>query len=191
MPRSKIMRTFIAIEIPNEIKKEMAEAQSRLRGSSVEASWTRPEGIHLTLKFLGEVEESRMPEIMNALTSAVQGMGRFRLEMTGVGAFPNPKSARVVWIGVSGDIERLITLQSSVEEAMAGLGTEREDRKFTPHLTLGRIKYIRSRDAWVSALDSMKDIRLSGFDVDAVSLMKSELKRTGAVYTEIGRVELT
>jgi 2'-5' RNA ligase len=67
---------------------------------------------------------------------------------------------------------------------------EREDRKFTPHLTLGRIKYIRSRDAWVNALDAMKDIRLSSFDVQAVSLMKSELQRSGAVYTEIGRVEL-
>jgi len=184
------MRTFIAIEIPDEIKKEMAEAQSRLKGSGVEAGWTKPEGIHLTLKFLGEVEESRVPEIMDALTSAIQGMGRFRLEIAGAGAFPNPKSARVVWIGVSGDIERLITLQSSVEEAMAGLGMEREDRKFTPHLTLGRIKYIRSRDAWVSALEGIKDVKLDGFDVNAVSLMKSELKRTGAVYAEIGRVEL-
>ncbi len=184
------MRTFIAIEIPDEVKKQMAEAQGRLKGSGVEASWTRPEGIHLTLKFLGEVEESRIPEIMDALTRAVKGTGGFRLEITGVGAFPNPKSARVVWIGVSGDLERLTALQSSVEEAMAGLGMEREDRKFTPHLTLGRIKYIRLRDAWVSALDAMKDIRLAGFDVDAVSLMKSELKRSGAVYTEIGRVEL-
>jgi 2'-5' RNA ligase len=83
-----------------------------------------------------------------------------------------------------------MALQSSVEEAMAGLGMERENRKFTPHLTLGRIKYIRSRDAWVNALDAMKDIRLSSFDVEAVSLMKSELQRSGAVYTEIGRVEL-
>lgn len=191
IPHSTLdMRTFIAIEIPDEVKKQMAEAQGRLKGSGVEASWTRPEGIHLTLKFLGEVEESRIPEIMDALTRAVKGTGGFRLEITGVGAFPNPKSARVVWIGVSGDLERLTALQSSVEEAMAGLGMEREDRKFTPHLTLGRIKYIRLRDAWVSALDAMKDIRLAGFDVDAVSLMKSELKRSGAVYTEIGRVEL-
>ena len=184
------MRTFIAIELPAEIKKEMAEVQGRLKGTGVDAGWTRPEGIHLTLKFLGEVEEQRMPEIMDALTSAVKGMGRFRIEIGGVGAFPNPKNARVVWIGVSGDIEKLAALQASVEEAMAGPGMEREERKFTPHLTLGRIKYIRSRDAWMSALDALKDIQLPGLDVDAVSLMKSELKRSGAVYTEIGRVEL-
>ena len=184
------MRIFIAIEIPAEIKKRMAEAQGRLKVSGVEASWTRPEGIHLTLKFLGEVVEQRIPEVMNALALAVKGMDRFRIEIAGVGAFPNPKNARVVWIGVSGDIERLSSLQSSVEEAMSGMGMEREDRKFTPHLTLGRIKYIRSRDAWVNALDAMKDIRLSGFDAEAVSLMKSELQRSGAVYAEIGRVEL-
>ena len=184
------MRTFIAIEIPAEIKKGMAEAQGRLKVSGVEAGWTRPEGIHLTLKFLGDVGEQRIPEVMNALTRAVIGMNRFRLEITGAGAFPNPRSARVAWIGVSGDLERLMALQSSVEEAMAGFGMERENRKFTPHLTLGRIKYIRSRDAWVNALDAMKDIRLSSFDVEAVSLMKSELQRSGAVYAEIGRVEL-
>ncbi len=184
------MRTFIAIEIPAEIKKEMAEVQSRLKGPGVDASWTRPEGIHLTLKFLGEVEEPRIPEIMDSLTRAIGGAGGFRLEVVGVGTFPNPRNARVAWIGVSGDIERLMALQSSVEEAMAGLGMEREDRKFTPHLTLGRIKYIRSRDAWVNALDAMKDIRLSSFNVEAVSLMKSELQPSGAVYTEIGRVEL-
>ncbi len=192
IPHSTLdMRTFIAIEIPDEVKKQMAEAQDRLKGSGVEASWTRPEGIHLTLKFLGEVKEQRIPEVMNALASAAAGMGRFRIEVIGGGAFPNQKNARVVWIGVSGDLDRLMALQSTVEEAMAGLGMEREDRKFTPHLTLGRINYIRSRDAWVGALDALKDIRLSGFEVNAVSLMKSELKRSGAVYTEIGRVELT
>src|SRR3990170_3254347 len=126
------MRTFIAIEIPAEIKKGMAEAQGRLKVSGVEAGWTRPEGIHLTLKFLGDVVEQRIPEIMNALALAVKGMDRFRIEIAGVGAFPNPKNAR----------------------------------------------------------DAMKDIRLSSFDVEAVSLMKSELQRSGAVYTEIGRVEL-
>jgi 2'-5' RNA ligase len=184
------MRTFIAIEIPAEIKKGMAEAQGRLKVSGVEAGWTRPEGIHLTLKFLGDVGEQKIAEVINALSRAVNGMNRFRLEIAGAGAFPNPRNARVAWVGVAGDIEKLSVLQSSVEEAMAGLGMEREDRKFTPHLTLGRIKHIRSRDAWVNALDAIKDIRLSGFDVEAVSLMKSELQRSGAVYTEIGRVGL-
>ncbi|MEK6699325.1 MAG: RNA 2',3'-cyclic phosphodiesterase [Nitrospirota bacterium] len=184
------MRTFIAIEIPDEIKREMARAQEQLKRSGVEAGWTRPEGIHLTLKFLGEVEESRIPDIMAALTGAARNTGGFRIEIAGAGAFPNPKNARVVWLGISGDRDKLATLQAAVEEAMVGLGMEREDRAFTPHLTLGRIKDIRSRDPWLAALNEMKDIRLTGFEVDHISLMRSELKPSGAVYTEIGKVEL-
>jgi 2'-5' RNA ligase len=184
------MRLFIAIEIPDDVKKLMAEAQAKLKGAAVDAGWTRPQGIHLTLKFLGEVPEPRAPELMTALTGAIKGTGDFRLDIAGAGAFPNPKSARVVWIGVSGETDKLAKLQVAVEDAMTGLGFPREDRAFTPHLTLGRIKYIRSRDAWLKALEEIKDIKLPSFDVHSVSLMKSELKRSGAVYTELGRVGL-
>lgn len=184
------MRTFIAIEIPEEVKLQIVEVQRGLKSSNVDASWPRPEGIHLTLKFLGEVPESKIPEIMSGLRTTAQGTGALRLEVAGIGTFPNTKTARVVWVGLSGDIEKLSGLQDSVEKAMTGIGFERENRKFTPHLTLGRIKYIRSRDAWLKALDGIKDIKLSGFDVSSVSLMKSELKPSGAVYTEVGRVEL-
>ncbi len=184
------MRLFIAIEIPAEIKKQMAEAQHRLRDAGVDASWPRPEGIHLTLKFLGEVPEQQVTDITNALNAAAGGSTKFHLDVAGVGTFPNAKNARVVWTGLSGDTERLKILQASVEDAMERIGMKREERPFTPHLTLGRIKYIRSRDRWLKALEEMKDISLSGFDVEAVSLMKSELKPSGAVYTEMGRANL-
>ncbi len=184
------MRTFIAIEIPEEIKGRLVELQRGLRSSGVDASWPRPEGIHLTLKFLGEVPEAKIPEIMSSLRSTAQGTGGFRLEVAGTGAFPNAKAARVVWVGLSGDVDKLNRLQDAVEKAMADIGFAREDRKFTPHLTLGRIKYIRSREAWLKTLDGIKDVKVAGFDVSAVSLMKSELNRSGAVYTEMGRVEL-
>ena len=185
------MRLFIAIELPDEIKAGLAEAQRRLRSSGVaDASWTRPEGIHLTLKFLGEAPDSKVPDLMNGLRQAAEGIGPFRLEVGGIGTFPNPKNARVVWVGLSGDLEKLSRLQAAVEETISEIGFERDERAFTPHLTLGRIKYIRSRGKWIEALDEVKDISLSGFDVAAVSLMKSELKPSGAVYTEMGRVEL-
>lgn len=184
------MRTFIAIEIPDAVKQEMAEAQEQLKRSGVEAGWTRPGGIHLTLKFLGEVPEARIEEVKTALVEAVEGKDGFRLEVSGAGAFPNVRNPRVVWIGVAGDLEKLTVLQSSVEQAMNGIGFEPEDRKFAPHLTLGRIKFVKSRDAWQRAFDTIKDVRLQEFDVAAVSLMKSDLKPSGAVYTEIAKVEL-
>jgi 2'-5' RNA ligase len=185
------MRTFIAIEIPDEIKAGLTEAQRSLRDSgAVDASWTRPEGIHLTLKFLGEVSETKVPDIMNGLRRAAEGIGPFRLEVIGMGTFPNPRNARVVWVGLSGDREKLSRLQAAVEETLSGIGFERDERPFTPHLTLGRIKYIRSRDKLLTALEEVKDVHLPGFDVSTVSLMKSELRPSGAVYTEMGRVEL-
>jgi 2'-5' RNA ligase len=185
------MRLFIAIEIPDEIKAGLTKAQRSLKEVGVvDAGWTRPEGIHLTLKFLGEVSEANVPDIMNGLRRAAEGTGPFRLDVVGIGTFPNPRNARVVWVGLSGDIEKLSRLQAGVEEAISSIGFERDERPFTPHLTLGRIKYIRSRDKWLKALEEVKDIRLPGFDVSTVSLMKSELKPSGAVYTEMGRVEL-
>ena len=184
------MRLFIAIEIPGEIKQKMADVQRRLRDTAVDAGWTRPEGIHLTLKFLGEITESKVPDIMGTLTRALGGTGGFRLEIERVGTFPSPKNARVVWVGVSGDVERLMNLQTAVEDAMAELGMERDDRLFTPHLTLGRIKYLRSKEKWLNILEEIKNIKLAGFDVKAVALMMSELRRTGAVYSEMGRIEL-
>jgi len=184
------MRAFIAIEIPDEIKREIVGLQEQLRETKVDASWPRPEGVHLTLKFLGETAEARIAEIMNGIRTAARGTGPFRLEVKGMGTFPNPRNARVVWIGFGGEIEKLTRLQVAVEDAMAFIGMAREERAFTPHLTVGRIKFIRARDKWLKALDEVKDIILPGFDVEAVSLMKSELKPSGAVYTEMGRVEL-
>jgi 2'-5' RNA ligase len=184
------MRTFIAIEIPEDVKEKMAGVQGELKIGGIDASWPRPEGIHLTLKFLGEVPESRIEEIKNALVSATAGMSRFRLEVRGTGAFPNARNARVVWVGLSGELAKLSGLQAAVEESLVRIGIEREDRPFKPHLTLARIKYIRSKEAWLRALDQVKNITLPGFEVKAVSVMKSELKRTGAEYREMARVEL-
>lgn len=167
----------------------MAEVQRRLKNTGVDASWPRTEGMHLTLKFLGEIPESQVPDINAALIAAVGNTSRFRLVIEGVGAFPNPRNARVVWIGISGDVEKLMTLQTVVEDAMVQLGMERENRAFKPHITLGRIKYIRSKQSWMGALEQVKDVKLPGFEVNTVSLMKSELKRTGAEYTEIAKVE--
>ena len=184
------MRLFIAIEIPEDIKKLITEVQGKIKGSGVHANWTRPEGVHFTLKFLGEVPESKVGAIMTSLTSTCKGINTFQLEISNAGAFPNIRNPRVIWLGISGETGPLAKIQVSIEEGMANLGFEREKRKFSPHLTLARIKYLKEHDNWQKALDSVKDIRFPEFAVDHVSLMKSELKPSGAVYTEIGKVEL-
>lgn len=184
------MRAFIAVEIPEAIKEGMAAVQARLRSAGVDAGWSRPAGIHLTLKFLGEVGEERVPEIMQALALALIGTKRFRLCIEGVGTFPNPASARVVWLGVTGDVDKLVAVQAAVEQAVVGLGLEPDCRPYTPHLTLGRIRKIHKRDAWLKGLAAIGDFKLPGFDVTAASLIRSKLGPTGATYRELGRVSL-
>jgi 2'-5' RNA ligase len=184
------MRLFIAIELPDEIKQGIARVQEQLRKAGANAGWTRPEGIHLTLKFLGEVPDAKVQEIMQAIDGAVTGSGKLNLKVEGAGTFPNVKNPRVLWTGVTGDIEKLAALQTAVENAMTGLGFEREERKFSPHLTLGRIKFPKPQDNWQQKIERIKDVKLGGFEAGQVSLMKSELKREGAVYTELGRIEL-
>jgi 2'-5' RNA ligase len=184
------MRAFVAIEVPPTIRERMAAIQDRLRNAGAEASWTRPEGVHLTLKFLDEVREEQVPQIVRALSVAASGKGGFRLGIEGVGTFPNASSARVVWLGITGEVGQLAKLQAAVEQALVGLGLEPDDRPFTPHLTLARIKRIRKRDAWLKGLEALKNVKLPGFDVAAVSLIRSELRPAGAVYHEIGTVDL-
>jgi len=184
------MRLFIAIELPEEIKQGISRVQEQLKRSGANAGWTRPEGIHLTLKFLGEVEDAKVTGIIDALGLACRGTGQLRLEIAGVGAFPNVKVPRVLWIGVTGDTGKLAMLQAAVEDATERLGFEREARKFSPHLTLARIKFPKPRDNWAAVIESIKDIKLGEFDAGHISVMKSELRRDGAVYTEVGRVAL-
>lgn len=184
------MRTFISIELPDEIKQGIARVQEQLRKAGASAGWTRPEGIHLTLKFLGEVPDAKVQEIMQALDGAVKGSGKLNLKVEGAGTFPNVKNPRVLWVGVTGDIEKLAALQASVEDAMERLDFEHETRKFSPHLTLARIKFPKPRDNWQQIIEGIKDVKLGGFEAGQVRLMKSELKREGAVYTEVGRIEL-
>ena len=184
------MRLFIAIELPNEIKQGIAKVQEDLKKTGANAGWTRPEGMHLTLKFLGEVPEVKVPEIMQTLDDAAKGTGKLSLSIEGAGAFPHTKNPRVIWIGVGGDVKELGVLQAGIEEAMEKIGFEREARKFSPHLTLARIKFLKPRDNWQQRIEGIRDVNLGKFEAGQVSLMKSELKRDGAVYRSVGRVEL-
>ena len=183
-------RLFIAVELPEEALRAIERLQDGLvrtmPGDAVR--WVRPEGIHLTLKFLGDVPREQIDGIQAALGEAVRGHPPFALRAEGLGAFPNTRRPRVVWVGVEGDVRRLKELRNDVEEHVAPLGYPTEDRSFTPHLTLGRVQRDASRrelDAIGMAVETNTVGELARWQVDAVSLMRSELKPTGAVYTEV------
>ncbi len=150
--------------------------------------WVRPEGIHLTLKFLGDVPIDRIDQISITLKRICLEHVPFTVEVREFGCFPNFRRPRVLWIGVQDLSTRLSHLQGEIEDGLSKLGFEREARRFHPHLTVGRVKHFRDHresQRLATALEDVKIDDIGQLDVNDVSLMKSELKPTGAVYSRL------
>ncbi len=184
------MRLFVAINLPEPVRDQLWERTASLRDDVFPIRWVRPEGLHLTLKFLGDVAPSRESEIVGALAKAVDATRPFEMPMAGFGAFPTVERPRVVWAGCEA-VPPLELLQDRLERAMDALGFPLEGRAFRPHVTLGRAK----RDAKPSALAGLAgrldELEHQAFvDVRSIDLMESVLAREGARYTVRHAVEL-
>lgn len=188
------VRSFVAVELPEGLKEELLELTERLKsGDHRGVRWVDPRGIHLTLKFLGDVEVDRLDDITTALEEATRGISPFQLEVGGLGVPPNPRRARMAWVGMSGEIDRLQQLQQRVESSLGNIGFPAESRKFTPHLTLARVRDQVSLDERRSFghLIESTDFKVShNIMVDTVFLMKSQLTREGAIYSRLSSVGL-
>jgi 2'-5' RNA ligase len=190
----EVVRSFIAIELPEELKAELLRLQSKLREDSPGGvRWVAPNGIHLTLKFLGDVAADRLDEVILAMEEAAIGISPFRLEVKELGAFPNLSRVRVVWVGITGDTHRLADLARRIEFNVAQLGFPAEERSFKAHLTLARVGnrvWQDKRQRLGKLIAGVKFEASRGIEVDSINLMKSELTSEGAVYTRIGSVKL-
>ena len=189
-----MFRAFIAIVLSAELKRLISELQAELKRGipeMVSISWIRPEAMHLTLRFLGDIEESQVEAITDVLQMGAASLRPFTLEARGVGGFPSPARARVLWVGLSGDEEgmsALLNLQANIEEGVVTMGCMREDRPFTPHLTLARIKDGRASGPVRRLLMNESDRRVGEFHAGSVSLIKSEPRPTGSLYTSLVEV---
>jgi 2'-5' RNA ligase len=182
------MRCFVAIGINEEVRGKLVSLQQRL---SPFLSW-KPvefENLHLTLKFLGEVEDTRAEEILSALRSACSGFSRFEILLKGISAFPSPSQARVLWVGISEGGEKVISLFKAVDSELAKLGFSRE-RDFVPHVTLGRVKFVPRRKELMEMMQSLKSEEFGRTVVESVDFMKSVLTPKGPIYSVIGQVPL-
>lgn len=188
------IRSFIAIELPEEVKASLIQLQDELKLAGYTfVKWVDPKSIHLTLKFLGNISESKIAEVTRAIKEASEGIPPFQLEIGELGAFPNVRQPRVAWVGVGGEVDKLISLQQRIDTAFIPLGFTPESRPFTPHLTLARLREGASpRDRQ----DFGELVRKTPFEtkhkirVAAVNLMRSQLLPTGAVYTCLAVVGL-
>lgn len=189
------VRSFVAIELPPEVKSALVALEASLRQDKYTfVKWVDPESIHLTLKFLGSVTTDIVPRIARVIEKAVSDFPPFNLQIEGLGVFPNWRKPQVVWVGVGGETNDLMRLQKRVEESLELLGFPREDRPYQAHLTLGRL---REGSAPAERLDFSNFVRASkveirsSFEVRSVSLMKSQLTPTGAVYTRLAEATLS
>ena len=188
------IRTFIAIEMPAEIKESLSSLLTKLQPAKHPyVKWVPAEGIHLTLKFLGNIYPNQVPGLTEAINSAASGVTTFQLKLGGTGAFPNLQRPRVIWVSLTGDINRVKLLQQDIDVALSHLGFAREKRPFTPHLTLGRLKD-RATPVDKSRIGNLvASTELGGvptMTVTEVSLMRSILKPTGAEYSQLATATL-
>jgi RNA 2',3'-cyclic 3'-phosphodiesterase len=193
-PKSGDIRAFVAIELSQDILAALNRIQDTLKSADRNiAKWVDPRGIHLTLKFLGNIPVNQTESILFAVKKAASGVSPFSLAIAHPGAFPDLKRVRVVWVGLSGDLLVLQSLQGKVEQNLSTLGFPPEDRPFAPHLTLARV-HPEADPVHKQALGRL----ISQTSVDtpvsmmarSISLMRSQLTPAGAIYSRIGQVVL-
>ena len=189
------IRSFIAIPVPSAGIRALEDAVKKLDSTDIGGSvrWVRPEGIHLTLKFMGDIQAEMAERILVALPPAAAQFPPFELSISGLGVFPNPRRPRVLWAGVHGDLEILAALQLAVDDAVGKLGLPKEQRSFNPHLTLGRVR----RDVPEGQLRKIGEIVTDGqfpgtppWTADTVNLMRTELGPGGSKHYLVGSVPI-
>ena len=178
------MRLFVAVDLPADLRARLGAIQEALRPAPLHVRWARAGGIHLTLKFLGEVAAERLETVEAALREAGRGIRPFRLEAAGVGTFPEGGLPRVIWVGVCGDLEALTRLHEEIDRALEGIGFPAEERDYHPHLTLGRVKG-PGRGDWRSHIARSAHAPAGAFSVEEYVLFESRLGPQGPAYNAL------
>jgi RNA 2',3'-cyclic 3'-phosphodiesterase len=184
------LRTFIAVDIGKAIRDRAVALQEKLAQTSA-VKWVEHDNLHVTLLFLGEVEDREVPTVCRAVAEQVQKHRSFQLSIERVGCFPNPRRPRVLWIGVGDGAQELCALHDSLEPPLLDLGCyRREERKYTPHITLGRVKGDHPADKLAAALVKHAGWQGGQTTVGEVLVMSSELTPQGPIYTVLSRAKL-
>jgi len=187
---SQTIRSFIAIELPAAVIALLDRVQQELKALGLKARWVRPQNIHLTLKFLGNIDCAAIEEIGRAMAEAAGECAPFTLTVGGIGFFPGIRRPRVVWIGLGGATAVLLNLQGNLADRLAAVGFAKEKRSFKAHLTVGRIRQAVNPNILDQAVQAYSDIGNLKFSADRIILFESDLKPSGAVYSHLKLAEL-
>jgi 2'-5' RNA ligase len=188
--RESQARAFVAISLPDHVRQALEQLQAGVRSQGINASWTKPENLHLTLKFLGNILVQDMEPIISAMNQTIAGFSKFELDTGGLGVFPSVKKARVLWAGIGGRTDILESLWNSLESSLEVLGIKKQEHRFFPHITLGRIKRPIPPVELISLINECKDIRSRSFEPAGLDLFKSKLSPFGARYTRLFQAKI-
>ena len=178
------VRCFIAVEVKDpEVLKEFCLVQSRIASTGGNLKLVEEENIHLTLKFLGDVDEVKLEAVKSLVSST--SFPQFHMEIDGVGVFPNIRRPRTIWAAVTGGVQQLSEIFNSLESDLVDLGFRREGRGFSPHITLARVRGGRNREKMAEAILGLRDQPFGDFQVDRIYLKKSVLTSQGPIYSNI------
>ncbi|HEV8486925.1 MAG TPA: RNA 2',3'-cyclic phosphodiesterase [Blastocatellia bacterium] len=187
--RDDPIRTFICIEIPETVKERIADLQRELKQIDAQVSWVKPANIHLTLKFLGPVAPSRMAGVRHAVERAAGSCSPFEVEVSRTGCFPSPRNPKVLWVGLSNIPNQLQQLHQAMEDELARAGFARETKRFSPHLTIARVRSPRGAPAVAERLIA-STFPGQTFSATEVIVMRSDLNPSGSVYTPQALIQL-
>ncbi|PIU42143.1 MAG: RNA 2',3'-cyclic phosphodiesterase [Candidatus Omnitrophica bacterium CG07_land_8_20_14_0_80_42_15] len=184
-------RSFIAIELCSDIKEELASLIEKLKSSGADVKWVEPLNIHLTLKFLGGMSLDEIDTIKNVMDKTKNKFKAFQMSLSQVGAFPKLSYPRVIWVGVNDGKEKAKEIYDFLESELEKEFFEKEERPFSPHLTIGRVKSLKNKEALKSSIENLKFSSAKTSLVDHVTLFKSTLTPKGSIYTPIHVVKFT
>ncbi len=185
MEGAERLRVFVAIDLPPRVKAAIGSVSQQLAGIKGRIGWVKPQGVHLTLKFLGNVSPRQLERVKQALEASVGNIQPFSLQLTELGVFPNKNRPRVIWWGLTTNSPQLLQLYRSLENPLVKCGFPREKRRFTPHLTLGRVRELAQPQQLTEQMAKVKTPTLAPIAVSQLELMQSTLTGTGAVYKRL------
>ncbi|MBL7156718.1 MAG: RNA 2',3'-cyclic phosphodiesterase [Candidatus Omnitrophica bacterium] len=184
------MRTFIALELSDEIKEEFSRLEEKLKTAEADVKWVKPHNIHLTLKFLGDVEESKIGQIKNVLDGISAQNNSFEISLFKLGAFPNLNQLRVLWVGLEKGFSEAEKIANSIEDNLEKIGFPKEKRPFSAHFTLGRVKSGKNKNQLKELISSL-EVRPKSCVIKHITLFQSTLTPKGPIYASLHRAKLT
>ena len=185
-----LIRSFIAIELPKEIKEDLGKIQDELKKSNADIKWVEPKNIHLTLKFLGNVDEKKLEDIKRILRNLSERYKGFFIELSRIGAFPKISSPRVIWIGIEKGKEELSKIFLELEEQLENIGFKKEERGFSSHITIGRVRSVLNRIRLIEEVKKINSLSRLSLSCNKITLFKSTLTPKGPIYEAIYQVNL-